>query len=82
LARTTREEAPRHKENYSMDRFDRYHLTVEVWFWAIIIGFLAVVFWTNACSSPTGPEHDCTYYPEFERFLGPDCDEEEGDEDE
>jgi hypothetical protein len=45
-----------------------------LWVAIILLIVFAVV---SGCSRPSEPEYDCTYYPEYDRWIGRDCGREE-----
>jgi hypothetical protein len=57
-------------------------------FWDFVWGIIAIAVMVLAfslvfslgCQSPTDPDHhDCTYYVEYDKWIGTDCEQENDD---
>jgi hypothetical protein len=49
--------------------------------WIIVVALICMIMLPLlGCGSPTDPDHhDCTYYVEYDRWIGADCEQENDD---
>jgi hypothetical protein len=59
----------------------RYKLWDYVWGIIALVVMLTIFgLFITGCTSPTDPDrHDCTYYVEYDKWIGADCEQENDD---